>query len=101
MTSPATPTFSMVMLAQSLPDAVRKLNPVTLVRNPVMFVVEIGSVLTTVFAIASRHKGSARYFSYHLSEKPPGGKTMKRSGVTEMLADRRIGATRYANTPPR
>jgi len=53
MTSPATPTFSMVMLAQSLPDAVRKLNPVTLVRNPVMFVVEIGSVLTTVFAIGS------------------------------------------------
>jgi K+-transporting ATPase ATPase B chain len=39
------------MLVRSLPDAVRKLNPVTLARNPVMFVVEIGSVLTTVFAV--------------------------------------------------
>ena len=39
------------MLLRSLPDAVRKLNPVTLARNPVMFVVEIGSVLTTLFAI--------------------------------------------------
>jgi len=39
------------MLVRSLPDAVRKLNPVTLARNPVMFVVEVGSVLTTLFAI--------------------------------------------------
>ena len=39
------------MLVRSLPDAVRKLNPATLARNPVMFVVEIGSVLTTVFAV--------------------------------------------------
>jgi len=38
-------------LIRGLPDAVRKLNPVTLARNPVMFVVEIGSVLTTVFAV--------------------------------------------------
>jgi K+-transporting ATPase ATPase B chain len=39
------------MLVRSLPDALRKLNPVTLARNPVMFVVEVGSALTTVFAI--------------------------------------------------
>jgi K+-transporting ATPase ATPase B chain len=35
----------------SLPDAVRKLDPRTLWRNPVMFIVEIGSVFTTVLAI--------------------------------------------------
>ena len=40
------------MLLTSLPDALRKLDPRTLWRNPVMFVVEIGSVLTTVLAIA-------------------------------------------------
>ena len=40
------------MLWRSLPDAVRKLNPATLARNPVMFVVEIGSALTTVLAIS-------------------------------------------------
>ncbi|HEX4015234.1 MAG TPA: potassium-transporting ATPase subunit KdpB [Frankiaceae bacterium] len=38
-------------LVRSLPDAVKKLNPVTLWRNPVMFIVEIGSVFTTVLAI--------------------------------------------------
>jgi K+-transporting ATPase ATPase B chain len=40
-------------LWRSLPDAVRKLNPFTLWRNPVMFIVEIGSVFTTVLAIAN------------------------------------------------
>ncbi len=38
-------------LLTSFPDAVRKLNPTTLWRNPVMFIVEIGSVFTTVLAI--------------------------------------------------
>jgi potassium-transporting ATPase ATP-binding subunit len=39
-------------LLTSLPDAVRKLNPATLWRNPVMLVVEVGSVFTTVLAAA-------------------------------------------------
>src|ERR1700751_1919983 len=34
-------------LWKSTPDALRKLNPATLWRNPVMFIVEIGSVFTT------------------------------------------------------
>jgi potassium-transporting ATPase ATP-binding subunit len=38
-------------LLRSTPDAVRKLDPRTLWRNPVMFIVEIGSVFTTVLAI--------------------------------------------------
>src|SRR5215207_10499907 len=38
-------------LVRSLPDAFRKLDPRTLYRNPVMFIVEIGSVLSTVLAI--------------------------------------------------
>ena len=37
---------------RSLPDALRKLDPRTLWRNPVMFIVEIGSVFTTVLAVA-------------------------------------------------
>ena len=36
-----------------LPDALRKLNPATLCKNPVMFIVEIGAVFTTVIAIAN------------------------------------------------
>src|SRR5258705_11937671 len=39
-------------LWKSTPDALRKLNPATLWRNPVMFIVEIGSVFTTVLAFA-------------------------------------------------
>ncbi|WP_380282199.1 potassium-transporting ATPase subunit KdpB [Kitasatospora purpeofusca] len=40
------------LIAASLPDAVRKLDPRVMVKNPVMFVVEVGSVVTTVSAIA-------------------------------------------------
>jgi K+-transporting ATPase ATPase B chain len=39
------------MLWKSLPDALRKLNPRTLWRNPVMFIVEIGAAWSTVLAI--------------------------------------------------
>ncbi|HEY1972664.1 MAG TPA: potassium-transporting ATPase subunit KdpB [Pseudonocardia sp.] len=39
-------------LVSSLPEALRKLNPRTLCRNPVMFVTEVGAVLTTGLAIA-------------------------------------------------
>ncbi len=40
-------------LLKSTPDALRKLNPTTLWRNPVMFIVEIGSIFTTILAIAN------------------------------------------------
>jgi K+-transporting ATPase ATPase B chain len=40
------------MLLKSLPGALRKLDPRTLWRNPVMFIVEIGAVWSTVLAIA-------------------------------------------------
>ncbi|PWI45600.1 potassium-transporting ATPase subunit B, partial [Streptomyces sp. ICBB 8177] len=42
--------FDPAQLWRSLPDALRKLDPRVMVKSPVMFVVEIGSVLTTVFA---------------------------------------------------
>ncbi|WAL69357.1 potassium-transporting ATPase subunit KdpB [Amycolatopsis cynarae] len=42
--------FSPRQLLVALPDALRKLNPRHQVRNPVMFVVWAGSLLTTVFA---------------------------------------------------
>ncbi|UFT00336.1 potassium-transporting ATPase subunit KdpB [Nocardia huaxiensis] len=40
------------MLLKSLPDAFRKLDPRTMWRNPVMLIVEIGAVWSTVLAIA-------------------------------------------------
>ncbi|MGW4097335.1 potassium-transporting ATPase subunit KdpB [Mycobacterium sp. NPDC004974] len=39
------------MLWKSTPDALRKLNPRTLWRNPVMFIVEIGAVWSTILAV--------------------------------------------------
>jgi K+-transporting ATPase ATPase B chain len=39
------------MLLTSLPDALRKLDPRVMARNPVMFVVEVGAVLSTVLAV--------------------------------------------------
>ena len=43
--------FDVKMLWRSLPDAFRKLDPRQMWRNPVMFVVELGSVLTTILFI--------------------------------------------------
>ena len=41
-------TIDVGLVARSLPDGVRKLDPRRMWRTPVMFVVEIGSVVTTV-----------------------------------------------------
>ncbi|MER6695335.1 potassium-transporting ATPase subunit KdpB, partial [Streptomyces minutiscleroticus] len=42
--------FDPGQLVTSLPDALRKLDPRVMVKSPVMFVVLVGSVLTTVFS---------------------------------------------------
>jgi potassium-transporting ATPase ATP-binding subunit len=47
------------LLLKSLPDALRKLDPRTLWRNPVMFIVEIGAVWSTVLAF-----GESTWFSW-------------------------------------
>ena len=39
------------MLWKAMPDALRKLNPRTLWRNPVMFIVEVGAAWSTVLAV--------------------------------------------------
>jgi K+-transporting ATPase ATPase B chain len=44
--------FNPRQLVTAFPDAVRKLNPRHQLRNPVMFVVWVGSVLSTVFAVS-------------------------------------------------
>ena len=44
------------MLWKSLPSALAKLDPRTMVKNPVMFVVEVGAVLSTYSAITSSNR---------------------------------------------
>jgi K+-transporting ATPase ATPase B chain len=41
--------FDPAITKQAIKDSFVKLNPRTMIRNPVMFVVEVGSVLTTIF----------------------------------------------------
>ncbi|MFF7178590.1 potassium-transporting ATPase subunit KdpB [Streptomyces sp. NPDC008121] len=47
--------FDPRQLLASFPDAIRKLDPRVMVKSPVMFVVLIGSVVTTVLAIRNPH----------------------------------------------
>jgi K+-transporting ATPase ATPase B chain len=47
--SRARPLFDAEIVARATREAVRKLNPVTLAANPVMFVVEVGAALTTAY----------------------------------------------------
>ncbi len=46
--------FEAKIVRRAALDALRKLNPRAMMKNPVMFVVEIGSVLTTVLLIAGQ-----------------------------------------------
>ncbi|RFC76536.1 potassium-transporting ATPase subunit KdpB [Streptomyces sp. AcE210] len=43
--------FEPTQLARSFPEALRKLHPRVLVKNPVLFVVSVGAVLTTLSAV--------------------------------------------------
>ncbi len=47
----ARPLFDPEIVGRAAKASFAKLNPVTLVKNPVMFVVEVGAALTTVFLI--------------------------------------------------
>src|SRR5215467_13246185 len=45
------PLFDPEIVSRAVRASFGKLNPVTLLKNPVMFVVEVGAALTTVFLI--------------------------------------------------
>jgi K+-transporting ATPase ATPase B chain len=49
------------LIWRAIIDALIKLNPRTLYRNPVMFVVEIGSVITTVYSISAATSGGQNF----------------------------------------
>src|ERR1700722_3229602 len=53
------PLWTGGIVTRALLDSVLKLNPKTLMKNPVMFVVEVGAVITTV--------GLVRYVANHLA----------------------------------
>src|SRR5262245_48434293 len=47
----ARPLFDTEILQRALKDSVVKLNPITLMKNPVIFVVEVGAALVLLFLI--------------------------------------------------
>jgi potassium-transporting ATPase ATP-binding subunit len=53
----ARPLFDPEILRRALKDSVLKLNPVTLMKNPVIFVVEVGAALVLLFLIRDAVKG--------------------------------------------
>src|ERR1700758_2250777 len=48
MSNERKPILNPDIIRAAIPEAFKKLNPRVLAKNPVMFVVEIGSVLTTI-----------------------------------------------------
>ena len=56
----ARPLFDPEIVRRATKASFGKLNPVTLMKNPVMFVVEVGAALTTVFLVRDIVIGAAR-----------------------------------------
>src|ERR1700675_2125534 len=52
------PLFDPEIVKRAVRASFGKLNPVTLMKNPVMFVVEVGAALTTVFLIRDIFTGT-------------------------------------------
>ncbi len=59
------PLFERNLIVPAIGAAFRKLNPRTLMRNPVMFVVEIVSVLTTIFFVRDLITGGTKVIGTH------------------------------------
>ena len=57
--SRARPLLDTTIIKSALIESFRKLNPATLARNPVIFVVEVGAMLTTILLARDSFKGSA------------------------------------------
>src|SRR5580693_2955709 len=55
----ARPLFDTEIAGNALKESFFKLNPVTLAKNPVIFVVEVGAALTTVFLLRDLFTGAA------------------------------------------
>ncbi|HEY6292836.1 MAG TPA: potassium-transporting ATPase subunit KdpB [Terriglobia bacterium] len=54
----ARPLFDPPIVKRAVRESFVKLNPLTLVKNPVMFVVEVGAALTTVFLVRDAATGA-------------------------------------------
>src|ERR1700722_17291691 len=54
MAAKAHSIFDPAIIVPAIGDSFKKLNPVTLARNPVMFVTEVGALITTILLLTGR-----------------------------------------------
>jgi len=59
--------FSGEIALQAIKDSFAKLNPATLIKNPVIFIVAIGSLLTTIVVISDVYKGHFLNFNLQIT----------------------------------
>ena len=62
-----TSLFRKDLFVQALKDSFIKLNPVLLIKNPVIFIVGIGSVLTTITVISGIFSGTFSSFNFQIA----------------------------------
>ncbi len=59
--------FNKKILFQAVKESIIKLNPVLLIKNPVIFIVAIGSVITTIAVFAGIYKGNFSSFNLQIA----------------------------------
>ena len=62
-----TSLFRKDLFVQALKDSFIKLNPVLLIKNPVIFIVGMGSVLTTITVISGFFSGTFSSFNFQIA----------------------------------
>ena len=62
MAAKAHSIFDPAIIMPAIGDSFKKLNPITLARNPVMFVTEVGAMITTVLLVT----GHGAHFAFQL-----------------------------------
>ena len=62
-----TSIFQRKIIINSLKGSITRLNPIKLIRNPVMFIVEIGALITTILTIINIHSGVSYIFDLQIT----------------------------------
>ena len=81
------PLFDPPILRQAVIDAFKKLDPRTQLRNPVMFIVLVGAVLTTMlFILALIGQGEAAQYALSIGDTPERAAELSRNSAGFIFA---------------
>lgn len=59
--------FDLKLITEAIKDSFKKLNPVSLIKNPIIFIVGIGSLLTSVILIINSINGKFTLFEFQIA----------------------------------